>query len=402
MRRFLLVLPLILFAGISQAQEEQETATPSPYFWRLVGPPTFYRDVLGETFQLAPVTGEDVNAGINRALVQFYIRHPELVRYHDRQFQNEQVEMVRTPEQQTIAEDVKQVLNATDVDAALGNIVDAVDDIGLHIERPNFWKFKGTFALRFTQNYFSENWYKGGDNNLTLLSSLLLEAKYDDQRRITWENRLDMRLGFVASRADTCHSYITNNDKLNLYSKLGVKAAKSWYYTASLEANTQFLPGYRVNDTRTWSKFCAPLDFYASLGMDFKPKLKDGNELSVALLPLSYKFRYIRADEENIHKSYKMENKSFHQDFGAKVEVNAKLKLAKDLLWKCRCYYFTSYKYAEAELENTLQYNLSRYIAAELFTLWRFDDNRSPDFYDDNLGYFQFKEYFTLGLTYNF
>lgn len=401
MRTFLF-LAFCLLAGTVNAQEAGDTSTPSPYFWRLVGPPTFYRDVLGETFSLTPVTSDNLNGGINRALVQFYIRHPELVRYHDRQFQDEALETARTPEQQTIAEDVEQVLAATHVDAPLEEVADVVDDIGLHIERPNFWKFKGTFSLQFTQNYFSENWYKGGDNNYTLLTSVLLEAKYDDQRRITWENRLDMRLGFVATKADTCHNYITNNDKLNLYSKLGVKAAKSWFYAASLEANTQFLPGYRVNDKRTWSKFCAPLDFYASLGMDFKPALKNGNELSVALLPLSYKFRYIRADDENIHKSYKMVDESFHQDFGAKVEVNAKLKLAKDFLWKCRCYYFTSYKYAEAELENSFQYKFSRYISAELFTLWRFDDNRSPDFYDRNLGYFQFKEYCTLGLTYNF
>ena len=376
-------------------ESQEDDTTPSPYLYRMVGPATFYHDALRDEFALMPT---DDNL-LNLALVQLYVRHPELVRYHDRQFQNEQIETVRTPEQQTITAEVEQVLKPATGDKP----VDVeITDIGLQIQRPNFWKVKGTFALRFTQNYFSENWYKGGDNNLTLLSSLLLEAKYDDQRRITWENRLDMRLGFVASPADTCHSYITNNDKLNLYSKLGVKAARSWYYTASLEANTQFLPGYRVNDTRTWSKFCAPLDFYASLGMDFKPKLKDGNELSVALLPLSYKFRYIRADEENIHRSYKMENEDFHQDFGAKVEVNAKLRIVKDLLWKCRCYYFTSYKYTEAELENSLQYNFSRYIAAELFTLWRFDDNRSPDFYDRNLGYFQFKEYFTLGLTYNF
>lgn len=417
MRPFLILI-LCLVAGTAQAQHiskdtrafadslsrmrerivresQAHDTTPSPYLYRMVGPATFYHDALRDEFALMPA---DDNL-LNLALVQLYVRHPELVRYHDRQFQNEQIETVRTPEQQTITAEVEQVLKPATGD----NPLDVeITDIGLQIQRPNFWKFKGTFALRFTQNYFSENWYKGGDNNLTLLSSLLLEAKYDDQRRITWENRLDMRLGFVASPADTCHSYITNNDKLNLYSKLGVKAARSWYYTASVEANTQFLPGYRVNDTRTWSKFCAPLDFYASLGMDFKPKLKNGNELSVALLPLSYKFRYIRADEENIHRSYKMENEDFHQDFGAKVEVNAKLRIVKDLLWKCRCYYFTSYKYTEAELENSLQYNLSRYIAAELFTLWRFDDNRSPDFYDRNLGYFQFKEYCTLGLTYNF
>lgn len=388
---------------IAQETEARiQTEAPSPYLYRMVGPATYYRDAVHPMFSLTSPTGSNREEAVNLYLAQLYIQHPELIRYHDRQFQNEQVDIVRTPEQQSIAEDVNEVLTATAVDAQLDDVADVVDDIGLEIKRPNFWKVKGAFSLQFTQNYFSENWYKGGDNNNTLMTSLLLEANYNDQQRITWENRLDMRLGFVATKADTCHSYITNNDKLNLYSKLGVKAAKSWFYTASLEANTQFLPGYRVNDTRTFSKFCAPLDFYASIGMDFKPTLKNGNELSVALLPLSYKFRYIRANEENIHKSYKMEGENFHQDFGAKVEVKVKVKLAKDFFWRSRGYFFTSYKYAEAELENSFQYKLSRYISTELYTLWRFDDNRSPDYYDDNLGYFQFKEYFTLGLTYNF
>jgi hypothetical protein len=386
-----------------ESDQYVDTVAPSPYLYRMMGPSTYYRDVVKSQFSLAqPIPVAPPQGMESGALFQLYAQHPELVRYHDGQFQGEQVDMVRTPEQQNIAKDVADVLTATTVDAQLDNVADVVDDIGLEIKRPNFWKAKGTFKLQLTQNYFSENWYKGGDNNYTLLTSVLLELKYDDQRRITWENRLDMRLGFVATSADTCHNYITNNDKLNLYSKLGVKAAKSWYYTASVEANTQFLPGYRVNDARTYSKFCAPLDFYASLGMDFKPSLKNGNELSVALLPLSYKFRYIRADEENIHRSYKMVGQNFHQDFGMKAELKLKLKIAKDFYWRNRSYFFTSYKYAEAELENAFQYQFSRYIAAELYTLWRFDDNRSPDFYDDNLGYFQFKEYFTLGLTYNF
>lgn len=385
---------------------EQETTaadtTPSPYLYRLVGPATFYRDALHSTFSLSPSSNGGWNEAVDSQLTRFYVAHPQLIRYHDRQFQDEHVETTHVPEQQAIAAEVQQALDIPHVGTQLDDMTDMVGDIGLQIRRPNFWKVHGTFKLQFTQNYFSDNWYKGGDNNNTLLASVLVEAKYDDQRRITWENRLDMRLGFVATKADTCHSYITDNDKLNLYSKLGVKAAKSWYYTASVEANTQFLPGYRVNDTKTYSRFLAPLDFYASVGMDFKPQLSNGNELSVAFLPLSYKFRYIKDDDENIHKSYKMPDEDFHQDFGAKLEFNAKLKLAKDFWWKSRCYYFTSYKYVEAELENIFQYNFSRYISAELFTLWRFDDNRSPDFYDEHLGFFQFKEYFTLGLTYNF
>ena len=84
------------------------------------------------------------------------------------------------------------------------------------------------------------------------------------------------------------------------------------------------------------------------------------------------------------------------------MELNARLKISKSFYWKCRCYYYTSYSYTEAEFENSFTYAFSKYINAEVYTLWRFDDTRAKKYYDDNLGYFQFKEYFTLGMTYSF
>ena len=209
-------------------------------------------------------------------------------------------------------------------------------------------------------------------------------------------------MGFVTTSADTVHRYITNNDKIYLSSKLGVKAAKNWFYTLSVQGNTQFLPGRKSNDRRTYSKFLAPLDAYASIGMDFKPNLKNGNSFSLALLPFSYKMRYIGDDEQSIHASYNMIDKDFQQDFGSRVEFVAKMTIVKNLQWKSRFYYFTSYEYAESEMENSLTFQFNKYIASEVYTLWRFDDNRSKKYYDDSLGYFQFKEYFTLGLSYNF
>ena len=97
-----------------------------------------------------------------------------------------------------------------------------------------------------------------------------------------------------------------------------------------------------------------------------------------------------------------MPDEDYTHDIGSKIEMNCKLKLAKDFYWKSRLYYFTAYDYAEGEFENSFQYNFSKYISAEVYTLWRFDDNRDKKYYDEHLGYFQFKEYFTLGLTYAF
>lgn len=279
---------------------------------------------------------------------------------------------------------------------------DVIDDVRIEVTRPNFWKTSCVFTSQFTQNYFSENWHKAGANNATMLTTLTLKANYNDQKRINWENTLEMSLGFVTTTNDTCHNYLTNNDRLRLWSKLGVKAQKNWSYTTTFEATTQFLPSYRSNDRKTYADFMAPLDMYLSVGMDFRPSFKNGNSLSIALLPLSYKMRYIGSSDETIHNATNMRNRDKREDFGAKFELLSSVKILKDLTWNCRLTAFTSYEYVESELENKLRYKLTKYISSELYTLWRFDDNRPPHLYDDNLGYFQFREYLTFGLTYDF
>ena len=386
----------------------------SPYLYRLVGPGVFYRSVVTDRFRLnggeknfmQEATTDvlerqrSMDDVIEGALFDVYGSRPELIHYYDAQIASEKIV---TPATTAGAkkEDLDPIYQKTegikDVTEVVGDV-----DVDIQIVKPNFWTTKGMFKLQFTQNYFSDNWYKGGNNNVTMLSNLVLEANYNDQNRVTWDNKLDLRLGFVTATSDSIHRYLTNNDKIYLYSKLGIKAAKNWYYTISTEANTQFLPGHKANDRRTYSKFLAPLDVYVSLGMDWKPKFKNGNTFSLALLPFSYKMRYINDEEETIHASYNMRDKDFQQDFGSKIEFNSRISIVKNLTWRCRFYYFTSYKYCESEMENVFSFQFNKYISSEVYTLWRFDDNRDKKFYDDTLGYFQFKEYFTLGLAYNF
>ena len=387
----------------------------SPYLYKLLGPGVYYSSVLKREFALdyrlpwqegkgSETEGmsyrDRLNESVNGALLNAYVLNPTIFHYHDSQIASEEL-ILPAANVEAKTEDLKSIYDKVDEIKDVAEVVENVD-VDIHIEKPNFWKTSGQFIFQFTQNYFSENWYKGGNNNVTLLSNLVLEANYNDQKRLSWENKLDLRLGFVTATSDSIHRYLTNNDKIDLFSKLGVKAAKAWYYTLSAEAKSQFLPGYRSNDRRAYSKFLSPLDVYVSLGMDFKPALKNGNTLSLQLLPLSYKMRYITDEEEAIHRSYNMADKDFQQDFGSKIEFNSKLSLAKNFTWRCRLYCFTSYEYVEGEMENVFSFQFNKYISTEVNTLWRFDDNRDMKYYDHTLGYFQFKEFFSLGLSYNF
>lgn len=393
--------------NIFNGNRKNSSKTISPYYYRLIDPEVYSASAIKGMMTLEDIEGDkrdQINHFIDKSLVGLYLKKPSAVAYSDLNINQEQSVPV-------VKEDEPIVLPVEKVDDILNNelevkqakdIDDNIVDIGLKVEKPNFWKFTGKASLQFTQNYFSDNWYKGGNNNQNLLASLILQANYDDQKRLSWENKLEMRLGFMTTPSDTCHKFLTSNDKLNLYSKLGLKAKKAWFYTATAEANTQFMPGYRSNNRLKFSNFLAPFDVYFSIGMDFKPSLKNGNTFSLALLPFSYKMRWLNDKDDNIHRVYNMVDEDITHDFGSKLEMNCKFQIAKDFFWKSRLYCYSAYDYVEAEWENIFTYAFSKYINAEVFTLWRFDDNRDRKYYDEHLGYFQFKEYFTLGLTYAF
>ena len=393
--------------NIFNGNRKNSSKTISPYYYRLIDPEVYSASAIKGMMTLEDLEGDkrdQINHFIDKSLVGLYLKKPSAVAYSDLNINQEQSVPVMKEDEPIVlpVEKVDDILNNELEVKQAKDIDDNIVDIGLKVEKPNFWKFTGKASLQFTQNYFSDNWYKGGNNNQNLLASLILQANYDDQKRLSWENKLEMRLGFMTTPSDTCHKFLTSNDKLNLYSKLGLKAKKAWFYTATAEANTQFMPGYRSNNRLKFSNFLAPFDVYFSIGMDFKPSLKNGNTFSLALLPFSYKMRWLNDKDDNIHRVYNMVDEDITHDFGSKLEMNCKFQIAKDFFWKSRLYCYSAYDYVEAEWENSFTYAFSKYINAEVFTLWRFDDNRDRKYYDEHLGYFQFKEYFTLGLTYAF
>ena len=128
-------------------------------------------------------------------------------------------------------------------------------DAGVVIHKPNWWTTGGNGSLQITQNYISDNWYKGGESTKSLLSGFTWQANYDDRQRIQFENKVEWKLGFITAPSDTVHSYKANNDLLRLSSKLGYKAFSTWYYTLSAEFKTQFFSNNETNSYNLVSAF---------------------------------------------------------------------------------------------------------------------------------------------------
>ncbi len=372
----------------------QENGSPKGQYYRLFMPFTFYHSVAQNLLDMDSNDSDETSEEVTRALMHVYMTRPDLV-------QNTETEMSEAGElrQDFIGKPIEQKVTLTEELATPMPEEQEVAPVMVAIEKPNFWKLKGDANVQFLQNYVSDNWYKGGESNYAAVGAVNLEANYDNKSKWKWDNRLEMKLGFQTSPSDTVHKFKTNNDLIRLTSKVGLQATKKWYYTLQMLAYTQFTKGLKANKTEIFSDFLSPFNLNVGLGMDYKVEWLNKKIVgTVNLSPIAVNYRYV--DRKALATSFGIEEGKQHlTDLGSQVTANVEWKMNDVVTWKSRLYGFTSYKRTEIEWENTFVLQVSKYITANIFVFPRYDDSNNRD---DKLGYWQFKEYSSLGFAYNF
>lgn len=382
----------------------------NPLYFRLFAPLTLYKSpvtqalaidtfpavILEDSLRLAAmVSGKDLRLlnELDRVLLSTYLTSPSLVGLTEdklRESRNLSEEAMKKMSE-SVKIDVPAAVVASVADTKPQIVTDVV------VQKPNFWVTKGSFSTQMTESYFSPNWYQGGINNLNVLSMLTLEANYNNKRKVQWDNKLDARIGFYQNQGEDAQS---NQDLLRLTSKLNLKAIHNWNYTIEAQGNTQMMNHYKGNDrVDLKSCFLAPADASLTIGMDFKKNFAKGS-ISIYPGPLSYKMTYVA--KEKLAADYGLEaGKKIRSDLGSKLEVNFDYKITKNISYKTRFYYFTGrYEYVQMDWENTLNFQVSKYISTKLFFHTRFDDLVDIKPENANWKYFQFKQYLMLGLNY--
>jgi hypothetical protein len=361
--------------------------------FHLFEPLTFFHSVTGTTLSLESPDSTslhtDMALEVDRTLMNIYLKRPDLVLNSESRIQKYGSirQDLDRPFQQNVLFAEK---TAPKPEEPLNVPMDVI------IKRPNFWKFKGDYYLQLLQNFVTDNWYKGGENNYSMVASATIEANYNNKSRLKFDNKLEMKLGFQTTESDTLHKFKTNNDLLRYTGKLGLQATNRWYYTFQFLASTQFAKGYKNNDDSIYSDFLSPITLNFSLGMDYTVATKN-NVLSgsINLAPLAYNFKYVDrlslATRNGIDEGHHALN-----DFGSEATFSLKWNVNKLIKWETRLYGYTTYKRAEIEWENTFTVAFSKYISAKIFVYPRFDDGTKRD---SNYGYWQYKEYSSLGLA---
>ncbi len=379
--------------SVQRINEALRTESDDGRYYRLFAPATFYHSGANKVLSLTPQTGDEVTDAVDATLLSLYMRRPDLISAYESQLK--EAGSIRYDVNKKLNQHVDIVEKAAPVPEEIG-----IDNpIAVEIKKPNWWKFIFDGSLQFMQNYVSDNWYKGGESNYSAIGALTLELNYNDKDRVLFENKLETKLGFQTSRSDTVHKFKTNNDLLRLTSKLGLQAHKRWYYTLQLLAYTQFAQGYKANDPFVYSDFMSPFKLNIGIGMEYKVEaLNKRLTGSLNFLPLSFNYIYV-GREDLVTRNGISEGHHSKEDFGSQFTADLQWKISEQVLWKSRLYANTSYNRSLVEWENQFELKVSKYISATLFLYPRFDDSNA---YDDDLGYFQFQEYSSLGLAYKF
>lgn len=364
-------------------------------FFRIFVPATFYHSIAAKKMDIgSDATADDtgIESEIDNALLNIYLHRPELVSNSEKRIAD--AGKVKETIDAPIRNKVEYVEKSTPLpDEKMDMPVEVV------IYKPNFWTFGGDYYLQFLQNYVSGNWYKGGESNYSMVASAMLQANYNNKQKVKFDNKLEMKLGFQTSRSDSLHSFKTSEDLIRYTGKLGLQASKKWYYTLQLIASTQFMRGYKSNDTFVYSDILSPLNVNVSLGMDYNVsafnKRLTGN---IQLAPLAYNFRYV--GRKALATRYGLEEgHCTMNDFGSEMTVDLTWKFSDMIKWKTRLYGYTTYERAEIEWENTISFQFSKYISSNIFVYPRFDDGVKRD---DDHGYWQLKEYASIGFAFSF
>ena len=385
---------------LDSIQRLEQPSAPSPYMFRLYAPGTVYSSALAQDMGTAVDPGDDaqlqLDAAINTRLNNAYVLFPVLFTGTEQQLVNGGrflTDLAQPAEEPVMLADQTEEIILPEVD------IEAVEP---EVKKPNFWTFKGNGSLQFTQSYYSQNWYQGGEKNYAMLSQLTAEANYDNQRRVQWDNKFEAQLGFQTSETDQFHKFKATSNLLRLTSNLGIKAVGHWNYAAQLQLETQPYKSYKANSDELTATFISPLYVRSSIGMDYIIK-KKRFEGKLHLAPLSYVITYVHRDELISRYGINEGHHSKH-DWGPNVEFTFTYRMWKNISWASRLYWFSNFHLTRIEWENTLNFTINKYISAKLFLYPRFDDSndkyRAGENHDGT--FLMFKEWLSLGLNYDF
>lgn len=334
---------------------------------------------------------------IQRVRNDYYMKYPDRVRYSVHNLQSlptlkgsdEEVRDTFNPFKKLLESETAFSLEAPGVDVVT-------------IDR-KYWVRSGEHSFQFAQNYFSDNWHKGGTNNLNFNSYHVLRANYKKEK-VRFNNTLEWRLSVFNAPDDTLRQYRIGNDLLRYYGDFGVDAFLSgWSYSMNMEAKSQLFNAYPTNSNDIRSAFLAPLYVNAGVGLKYavnknSKKVRHRNvKWDLAIAPISINYRYVGHDSVDVARYGIPAGDKSLLDLGSTITSILKYNITRYISWDSRLTYFTSYEKVISEFENSLNMALSNAFSTRIYLNVRFDDSVPAD---PTLKHWQINQTLSFGLNY--
>ena len=304
--------------------------------------------------------------------------HPQYFRYtiFDLPDGSIEAERIVKPKMETVPFEVKKDADFSDVEAPVK-----------FIPERRYWTSNFESTVQFTETYISPNWYKGGTGNVNLFTRQYLKYDYN-RNKVKFTNEMELKVSVNNAPNDTVHSFGFPENVFRFHSNIGIQAFKKWYYTLDGEFTTNLFTTYNANSNVRKVALFSPATLNLGLGMkyDMTKVLKGRNRkftLALNIAPLSYTYKFSTADDIIIYTDPKTGEKLNRQHlFGSTVRANASYDITRSIRWNSRFYYFSSYKNALLEFENTLDLAINRYFSTRIYLHLRFDDSVNKSYKD--------------------
>lgn len=332
----------------------------------------------------------------NRVFMQkFMVEHPELVRYN-------LASMPRPPKEFHMEADPSQAkITVTEFTRDVNEMVGVAKPVDLG--RIN-WLHNFDGSLQFSQAYISPNWYQGGKSNLNAILNLFYDIKLNQafHPNLIFETSVQYKLGLNNAPEDTLHAYNISEDLFQVNTKFGLKAAKRWYYSVTAQFKTQLLNSYRTNSEDLIAAFLSPSELNLGVGMTYNyENPKKTLNFTAAISPLSYNLKTCTNSRLNPTAFGIEEGHQSISQYGSSAELTLRWKLAYNIEYFSRLFMFTDYEYVQGDWENTITFNINKFLSTKIFAHLRYQSDALP-MEDTSWHKWQFKEILSIGFSYRF
>ena len=280
--------------------------------------------------------------------------------------------------------------------------------------------FHGSYGLNINQLALS-NWAAGGEN--TWAGKTFANFTLFDHKK-AFEQKLIGNFAFGISRFAN-KRLEKQDDKIDLTYSLSLNSKTQWNITMVSTFNTQLANGYKYpNDSTVISSFFAPAYLTVSGGYSYKTK---DERFQIYMSPLAGKVTFVMNQDLADAGSFGVKKGYYDQEgtwipgehiapaIGVNVIINYKQPIGQNVTYTTMLNTF--YNYIERRdddrtpidinWENTIDFNITKYIRTILFVHLKYDHNTTFPIYEDiegvqtvvdNVPKLQFKE--SLGIAF--